>query len=115
LRGEPLDLVSRELGIPAARLTTWREAFLAAGQTLDADIVVSAADPGLAALVTRDPNSVCRALMTMSAGEAAEDLNLDLGPLGVEKSLVQLEEERLRGTELVDRVRHNGIMTKPPM
>src|ERR671939_600353 len=32
LRGEPLDLLSRELGIPAARLTTWREAFLAAGQ-----------------------------------------------------------------------------------
>ena len=32
LRGESLDLVSRELGIPAARLTTWREAFLAAGQ-----------------------------------------------------------------------------------
>jgi hypothetical protein len=32
LRGEALDLVSRELGIPAARLTTWREAFLTAGQ-----------------------------------------------------------------------------------
>jgi transposase-like protein len=32
LRGEALDLVSRELGIPAARLTTWREAFLEAGQ-----------------------------------------------------------------------------------
>jgi Transposase len=32
LRGEAIDLVSRELGIPAARLTTWREAFLAAGQ-----------------------------------------------------------------------------------
>jgi Transposase len=32
LRGEPLDLVSRELGIPAARLTPWREAFLDAGQ-----------------------------------------------------------------------------------
>ena len=32
LRGEPLDVLSRELGIPAARLTTWREAFLAAGQ-----------------------------------------------------------------------------------
>jgi Zn-dependent protease with chaperone function len=30
-----------------------------------------------AALVTRDPNAVCRALMTISAGEAAEDLNLD--------------------------------------
>ena len=32
MRGEPLDLVSRELGIPAARLATWREAFLDAGQ-----------------------------------------------------------------------------------
>lgn len=32
LRGEALDIVSRELGIPAARLTTWREAFLDAGQ-----------------------------------------------------------------------------------
>jgi predicted RNase H-like nuclease (RuvC/YqgF family) len=32
LRGEALDLVSRELGVPAARLAAWREAFLAAGQ-----------------------------------------------------------------------------------
>jgi hypothetical protein len=32
LRGEALDLLSRELGIPAARLATWREAFLTAGQ-----------------------------------------------------------------------------------
>src|ERR671938_1870827 len=32
LRGEALDLLSRELGVPAARLTTWREAFLDAGQ-----------------------------------------------------------------------------------
>jgi len=31
LRGEALDLLSRELGIPAARLATWREAFLTAG------------------------------------------------------------------------------------
>ena len=31
LRGEALDGVSRALGPPAARLTTWREAFLAAG------------------------------------------------------------------------------------
>jgi Zn-dependent protease with chaperone function len=30
-----------------------------------------------AALVTRDPMAVCRALMVISAGEAAEDLNLD--------------------------------------
>jgi hypothetical protein len=32
LRGEALDLLSRALGLPAARLATWREAFLAAGQ-----------------------------------------------------------------------------------
>src|SRR5215472_4593397 len=32
LRGEALDMVSRALGIPAARLTAWREAFLGAGQ-----------------------------------------------------------------------------------
>src|SRR5215471_3395465 len=32
LRGEALDAVSRELGLPAARLATWREAFLNAGQ-----------------------------------------------------------------------------------
>ena len=30
-----------------------------------------------AALITRDPNAVCRTLMTIAAGEAAEDLNLD--------------------------------------
>jgi len=32
LRGETLDLLSRELGIPAARSATWREVFLDAGQ-----------------------------------------------------------------------------------
>jgi hypothetical protein len=32
LRGEALDLLSRELGVPAARITTWHEAFLDAGQ-----------------------------------------------------------------------------------
>jgi hypothetical protein len=31
LRGEPLALLARARGIPAARLTPWREAFLAAG------------------------------------------------------------------------------------
>jgi transposase-like protein len=32
LRGEALDLLSRERGIPAARIATWREAFFDAGQ-----------------------------------------------------------------------------------
>jgi cell division protein FtsB len=32
LRGEGLELVSRELGVPAAELSVWRDAFLAAGE-----------------------------------------------------------------------------------
>jgi transposase-like protein len=32
LRGEDLDTVSRSLGVTAATLTAWREAFLAAGE-----------------------------------------------------------------------------------
>lgn len=31
LRGEPLDILSRELDIPADKLTKWREAFIQAG------------------------------------------------------------------------------------
>ena len=33
LRGEDLELVSRELGVTAAELSGWRDAFLAAGET----------------------------------------------------------------------------------
>ena len=32
LRGEDLELVSRELGVTAARLSQWRDGFLAAGE-----------------------------------------------------------------------------------
>ena len=32
LRGEDLELISRELGVTAAELSTWRDAFLAAGE-----------------------------------------------------------------------------------
>ena len=32
LRGEDLDTVSRSLGVTAATLTSWRDAFLAAGE-----------------------------------------------------------------------------------
>lgn len=31
MRGEDIEILSRELGVTAARLTRWREAFLAAG------------------------------------------------------------------------------------
>jgi predicted RNase H-like nuclease (RuvC/YqgF family) len=33
LRGEPLDEVSRDVGVTASRLTRWRDDFLAAGQS----------------------------------------------------------------------------------
>ena len=33
LRGEDLETVSRSLGVTAATLTSWRDAFLAAGET----------------------------------------------------------------------------------
>ena len=32
LRGEDLEIVSRSLGVTAATLTTWRDAFLTAGE-----------------------------------------------------------------------------------
>src|SRR5215210_5350473 len=32
LRGEDLELVSRELAVPAAEMSAWRDAFLAAGE-----------------------------------------------------------------------------------
>jgi hypothetical protein len=32
LRGEPIELVSRELSVTAAELSAWRDAFLAAGE-----------------------------------------------------------------------------------
>ena len=32
LRGEDLELVSRELSVPVAELSAWRDAFLAAGE-----------------------------------------------------------------------------------
>jgi hypothetical protein len=41
LRGEDLELVSRELAVPAAELSVWRDAFLAAG---DASLKTRPAD-----------------------------------------------------------------------
>jgi hypothetical protein len=32
LKGEPIELVSRDLSVTAAELSTWRDAFLAAGE-----------------------------------------------------------------------------------
>lgn len=64
LRGEDLETVSRSLGVTAATLTTWRDAFLAAGE---------------AALTTR-PES----------GEALESerLKAKLGEVMIERDLL---------------------------
>jgi Zn-dependent protease with chaperone function len=68
-----------------------------------------------AALVTRDPNAVCRTLMTVAAGEAAEDLNLDafiaqamdysVGGSGVERLTKLFQDLRLTHPMPVRRVR----------
>src|SRR5215217_2262719 len=42
LRGEDLETVSRELGVTAATLTGWRDAFLAAGEA----VLTTRAAPG---------------------------------------------------------------------
>jgi Zn-dependent protease with chaperone function len=68
-----------------------------------------------AALVTRDPTAVCRALMTIAAGEAAEDLNLDAfiaqgmdyseGGGGLERLTKRFQDLRLTHPMPVRRVR----------
>jgi Zn-dependent protease with chaperone function len=68
-----------------------------------------------AALVTRDPSEVCRALMTMAAGEAAAELNLDAfiaqgmdyseGGTGLERLTKLFQDLRLTHPMPVRRVR----------
>src|SRR3982750_3453135 len=45
LRGEDLELVSRELGVTAAELSGWRDAFLAAGEASLRSRPAGAPDP----------------------------------------------------------------------
>ena len=62
LRGEDLETVSRELGVTAATLTGWHDAFLAAGETALTSRVVTGEERGSdrlkarhgAALIERD-------------------------------------------------------------
>jgi Zn-dependent protease with chaperone function len=68
-----------------------------------------------AALVTRDPQAVCRAMMVIAAGEAAEELNLDAfiaqgmeyseGGSGLERLTKLLQDLRLTHPMPVRRVR----------
>ena len=65
LRGEDLETVSRALGVTAATLSEWRDAFLAAGE---------------AALATRPGNG---------EGLATERLKAKLGEALIERDLLQ--------------------------
>jgi transposase len=81
LRGEDLELVSRSLGVTAATLSGWREAFLAAGEAslatrpVDGEVLESnrlkarlgemllereLLEAKIAALETRDPRPLTR-------------------------------------------------------
>ncbi len=54
LRGEPLDEVSRQLGVEAHRLAAWRDEFLAAGR--------------LALRAVRRPRTACRPSSAVGCG-----------------------------------------------
>src|SRR5215211_4783855 len=58
LRGEDLELLSRELGVTAAELSGWREAFLAAGE---------------ASLKSRPADARCRDRPLEDQGRRADD------------------------------------------
>ena len=83
LRGEDLETVSRSLGVTAATLTAWRDAFLAAGE---------------AALVTR-PES----------GEALESerLKAKLGEVTIERDLSSLIVEVMPQNDVGRKIRAN--------
>jgi len=73
LRGEDLDLLSREYKVTAAKLSQWRDAFLAAGQ---AGLQPNRSDEGDAQI---------------------EKLQAKVGELTMDKDLLEHKIERLEG------------------
>jgi transposase-like protein len=73
LRGEDLEILSRELGVTAATLAAWRETFLAAGQ---------------ASLKTRQPDA---------RDEEVQRLKAKLGEVMMDNELLTQEAQRLKG------------------
>jgi len=72
LRGEDLELLSRELGINAARLSKWRKQFLTAGQ----------------AVLKKRPQDLEIARLQQKLGEATMDNEL------LQKKIEHLEDGR---------------------
>jgi hypothetical protein len=67
LKGEPIELVSRELGVTAAELSAWRDAFLAAGEAslktrpAPSCATITAASTSLTISRPRSPSSASKA------------------------------------------------------
>jgi transposase len=72
LRGEDLEILSRELGVTAATLAAWRETFLAAGE---------------ASLKTREPDH---------RDEEAQRLKAKVGEVMMDNELLTEEVQRLK-------------------
>jgi transposase-like protein len=72
LRGEDLEILSREIGVTAATLATWRETFLAAGE---------------ASLKTRQPDH---------RDEEAQRLKAKVGEVMMDNELLAEENQRLK-------------------
>jgi transposase-like protein len=72
LRGEDLEILSRELGVTAATLAAWRETFLAAGE---------------ASLKTRQPDH---------RDEEAQRLKAKVGEVMMDNELLTEEVQRLK-------------------
>lgn len=76
LRGEDIDLLSRELRIPAARIASWHDAFLNAGQHAIKKPRYEAHDSELACLrqklgeSTIDPELLCEKIARLEAGRS---------------------------------------------
>ena len=87
LRGEDLELVSRELGVTAAELSGWREAFLAAGEVSLKSRPADARDAEIGRLKEKVGE------LTM----ANEPLGAKVGELTMATELLEAKIERLEG------------------
>ncbi len=61
MRGEDMEIVARELGVTAARLSSWRDAFLAAGE----EALKARKDAGVAAEVAQLQQKLGESTMTI--------------------------------------------------
>jgi hypothetical protein len=94
LRGEALELVSRELRVTAAELSSWREAFLAAGEASLKSRPADARDAEIGRLQAK----VGELTMSTDARDAEIGrLQAKVGELTMSTELLEAKIERLEG------------------